>query len=1393
MAQTELGAEVEAGGRRKMVPAEAPHLAAPFLDAGFAPRLDYHALGGPGLERLCYLLLLADGHLPRFFGRSGQQQGGVDLLVFDGSRHLVYQCKNLKRWDRQELGSALAELAAGWLAGGPEARPEAFVICCPLDWRDARQELEWDGLVEKFHGETGVPVRLWHKTYLDERLRKLPDIVADLFSAAAAEDFCDCPDWDEDLFRPVGPHAGSQGSIGIYLELKKRGALVLGEKLAADFSAILPDQPQAFLLGPAGSGKTMAALALSEALGDGAWRVFFVDFRHGFSEEGLVRGIKRRSARPTLFVFDECQDALPKAARVLDRVAGLSRREHLRLVLTVKTLAREPGHPQEEEDPLLLEAEAQGQVVRLQPNLEQYREILEQHQIALPKSGLQQLFARTAGDLKLLDLALVASGGGKNLEEIDLARIFDQALRRYFGGSAAPHREELRRAAAVAQLDLDLPVEDYGPASRGPLPKGLVAIGGQPPRLEFVHTSAAELVFRALCHSGHKDWREEATAALRGHLLRLAQALRPGWELQLSSFLRHRLRLEDDEPLKTAVLLAPELVERFRELRPALPLDWVARAAIVCRARPDSPYRAWARDQLAELAESPDPAASSKLAGTSVSRLWWAAIHGGIPREELERLIPAPRLARLLLAAGTLVDLIHLLPDLSEGHALGLLRALDRKQIEHLLEQTRKRKAPIGMLNLALRELARRPDPEAPGSYLLDRLEAAIDGDFYWRLLDARGNLSHLFRCLHHSTPRLAAQIIAGLDGPRVERLLERTIEQGSSVGTVSYALHELAEREDPERPGRSLASRLEPVLGADFYARLLDARGDLTDLFRWLQHFSPSLAANTIALLDAPRAERLTLRAIERGRSIGTLGLSLRELAENSDHENPGGSILKRLESALGAASFLRLLAALGSLRDLLHLLENSSPAFAARLIAGLDEKLVDLLVGRTLEKKQSIGTLSLSLRQLARRPEREAENQALFFESRLSPRQWLRLISGVGDFGALSWLAQDLSPAAWRAIFALPEAAEAAFWRNLGRRGDFFDLCQVASGGLPKTPQAVRRALLEALRELAGEALGRSGWRAITSGAVRLEAGRDRELCQLLGEALEQHLRTVEIGGLPLADPVPAAAALRLVLAVRPELRPRLAELFRQIWPPARPPEEHPLAVGRQVLELARQAGLEGEEKRRLLEHYSILRPALQPDEVHDGPLAIFLWHRFAFWLEEVRPAAAGFEAPCPPADLDLLQRRLAGRAERTLRTPQERLGFLLLAGALAFLAPGRRKALSAVARRQLRLAGLPEAVEPLGLVSGFLAAEGLALICPVEVAFGQDRCGKLAALAGRLPLRGRSTDLICRTLERRRQGRLHKSWANGEPIYAPARPGRPPGKEPRGDSGPGRRDFS
>ena len=62
------------------------------------------------------------------------------------------------------------------------------------------------------------------------------------------------------------------------------------------------------------------------------------------------------------------------------------------------------------------------------------------------------------------------------------------------------------------------------------------------------------------------------------------------------------------------------------------------------------------------------------------------------------------------------------------------------------------------------------------------------------RLIRERGTIVNLFKILENSTPAFAAGLIAALDGPIVQALIEKTIEAGSSIGTLHLAVREQEE-----------------------------------------------------------------------------------------------------------------------------------------------------------------------------------------------------------------------------------------------------------------------------------------------------------------------------------------------------------------------------------------------------------------------------------------------------------------------------------------------------------------------------------------------------------------------------------------------------------------------
>jgi hypothetical protein len=149
------------------------------------------------------------------------------------------------------------------------------------------------------------------------------------------------------------------------------------------------------------------------------------------------------------------------------------------------------------------------------------------------------------------------------------------------------------------------------------------------------------------------------------------------------------------------------------------------------------------------------------------------------------------------------------------------------------------------------------------------------------RLIRTRGTIFELFMMLKSSTPSFAAGLIAALDREAVTELIDKTIAEGRSIGTLSLALRELVDRSMPD--GRSQLEALEGLLAGSTMLRLIRTRGTIFELFMTLRYSTPSFAAGLIAALDQEAVTELIDKTIAEGRSIGTLSFTLRELADQS------------------------------------------------------------------------------------------------------------------------------------------------------------------------------------------------------------------------------------------------------------------------------------------------------------------------------------------------------------------------------------------------------------------------------------------------------------------------------------------------------------------------------
>jgi hypothetical protein len=133
------------------------------------------------------------------------------------------------------------------------------------------------------------------------------------------------------------------------------------------------------------------------------------------------------------------------------------------------------------------------------------------------------------------------------------------------------------------------------------------------------------------------------------------------------------------------------------------------------------------------------------------------------------------------------------------------------------------------------------------------------------RLIQERGTIFELFRILQYTTPEFAAGLIGALDSGAVATLVDKTIKAGRSIGTLNFALRELADRPMPSGDDRTQQDALQRLLGEKSFWRLVEGAGDLNDLAYLLKDLSEGFRSVALLQENAPDVSRWRL-LIRRG-----------------------------------------------------------------------------------------------------------------------------------------------------------------------------------------------------------------------------------------------------------------------------------------------------------------------------------------------------------------------------------------------------------------------------------------------------------------------------------------------------------------------------------------------
>jgi hypothetical protein len=980
--------------------------------------LPYSSLTGAGFERLCFKLELARGGNPILFGKTGQRDYGVDIVVDERGERTVIQCKNPSNpptWP--QIRDAIRTFERDWLDSAGLPRPCRFVYCCsqPLDSISIAQE--WLQLYDEFRGRNGVELVLRGREYLDAELQRLPDVVDSVFSGIYAELFCGLDDWRSAPWIRVCRGNERHRSITRFIERHDNRRIYVADEVEQWFEDALSRSPVLLFRGLPGLGKTLTSLELATRLNHPQHQIYYASLKENPDPAPLWQSALRRCHAPACFILDDCHMDFNAAEILVQRLSPELDKPGRRTVLVV--IARHVrAYDGETADGELIEKLAdQDVILEFNPTLDLTRSVIEcvrKDFSGLSQERVQRLHNFTGGDLMLLEEALSAISSPGEVDDFRAEELHARLYRYYFGGKR--DLPTVRWLASLGQFDL-LPLarcfDGWEPGEYNTA-QSLVGQMFGPPRYRFLHSSLAEIVFSALASLEVP----EAGRALA--LKRLAvDGLIKYFHLLLAEVDRGFYSLSDiikdvQQVIGTRLKMHGAVLEA--EIKAGLVSDEIVwciledqietvsfHTLFVCQqilGDIGHPFESKCTElvvrKLRAILSMPDEAVGSiRNIGTGLSIL-----RSNAPQalEQIQSEVGATGFLRLVSKQGSIVDLYDILTWVSPSFAAELLDHLNESIVDDLVGKAiALSRRPTG-LGFTMHQLGK------ANSTLLRRLENAIGPRHFLRLIAANSTIFELFVIIREASSEFTAQLINLLDPSNVDRIIETTIESGRSIGSLNWTLRRLR-MTDP-----ALLRGLENAIGPERYLRLIHFNGTVYELFGVLQYGTPEFGAELIKHLDQPTVRHLVRKTIASRRSVGTLGFTLRHLYQTDK------ALLKQLEKTIGPKYFLDLFVSNGTIVDFLRLLQFGTLELVSQLLDELDEPMVERLVTRTIASGRSFGTVGLTLRRLD-----ELDKGLLRrLEAAIGPERYHQFLTG-GSLHDLCSVLTNTSPEFVKRLLAL------------------------------------------------------------------------------------------------------------------------------------------------------------------------------------------------------------------------------------------------------------------------------------------------------------------------------------------------------------------------------------
>jgi hypothetical protein len=1394
--------------------------------------LPYDKLGGRGFERLCFELLVAEGKIPHLFGKPGQIDYGADIVVEDARELLVYQCKNYTSppsWT--VIRDELLRFETEWLSHPDLPNPSRYVFACSQPLDDIEVQAKWLSFKQEFEHRTSVRIQMCGRDFFDAPLRSLPEVVAGLFSPAWAEVFCGATDWQTDPWVRICRGQARHPSVSRFLQRHSDRLIYVAEDREESFRSAVLVSRVVLVRGLPGTGKTMTTLESLTRLPGLPRPIYYATFLDGLDIVRLWQSALRRSNLPSVFVLDECHLDFARAEAFVERLKPELARPGSRIAVVLLSRTQGTGFQETDADSeLVTNLRAEKAIVEFATTALHFRHVLECLRpdfIGLSEDRLSRLFHATGGDLALLDEALDEVKTPSHIDTLDHAVMCASIYRRYFGGRRL--LPTVRELAALAQYDLTPPTslfEGRWEFGERETTGSLVAELFSPPRYRFVHSSLAELVLHSLVrlevtagqehqavlrHTHDALWRylvslfpepgqsRGATEALAASLQQVLRSqlkiLSPELQVELKVGLVTAEQIQDLVEAGTADILIALLCDIIRLLAKADVPDVLARyisaldrkmrlmlAPMV--GRTSLPFFDYglrtlkrhapevledlqrglgpksfvgpivANGTIADLFKALDSLSLEftgqlldELDETSVQLLVARTIVSGVSigtlnltmrylrdadpdlLDRLEKRIGVARFLSLISANGTVFELFHVMQHATRAFAGQMLDRLDENDVKTLVDKTIASGRSIGSLNLAMRELGD-ADPD-----LLVRLEKRIGVARFLKLIAANGTVFELFKLLENTSSTFAGQLLDELDDEDMKALLDKTIASGRSIGTLNLAMRELGDAD----PG--LLVRLEKCIGAARFLKLIAANGTVIELFKLLEHTSSTFAGQLLDELDEENMKPLVDKTIASARSVGTLSLTLLGL-RNTDQR-----LLVRLEKCIGAARFLKLIAANGSVLDLFGVLRQATPAFAGELLDELDEKSVKALIDKAVLDHRSIESVHFCLANLARVPKLRER-----LESAISIAGWWRLLIENGTLNSLTQLHRQFSKP-FRTTFTAGAAdLSVADWARILCAGQFRSACMfVVSTESLEYPAEVRQSFLQAVTGTAHALAEQSKWIDLhTSSLPDVTLGPE---ASILNDAFSLRIKSATIKDLLGLDFLEAVNGIALLWRERHDLQEELAQnLWNILGDPADWPADRGewLAI-RFILSIAACSPLIIDVSvARLFEaSCATINKPKALDETKTLPLFLLLWNLAALSFGRGLKKSMSDVLTVQGTELcvRLLSERTKARANNT-----EKASLMALAGLLDFFQKDLGEKLrTTLSPLEKALPWLEEEIAGWTFVPEFFARRGISLIEHTSKVFSFENCVTLLKKADNYADRGPAVEALCRQVQR------------------------------------------